>query len=134
MMYRVLPVLLMCAVLGRAADPARDAAAVITELAAALTAGNVQLFLAPFEKPDEQLRASVAALVAQGETQSYVEIVKNEGDGQARTVEATWELRIKREGDATPSTRREARITAKVELRGKRWRIVEFAPVDFFRP
>jgi hypothetical protein len=90
--------------------------------------------MAPFAKPDEEIRAGVAALIAQGETQSYVEIVKNEGDGQSRTVEATWELRVKREGDATPSTRREARITFKLEFRGKRWKIVEFSPTDFFRP
>jgi hypothetical protein len=120
----------------RAADPAAGASAVITELAASLTAGNVQMFMASFDPSCPgyaELRNAVQALASQGETQSYVEVVKNEGDDRARTLEATWELRIRRESEATP-VRREARVTCKMEIRGKRWRIVSFAPVDFLTP
>src|SRR5438067_8291892 len=109
-----------------AADPAGDAAAVITELAASLTAGNAQAFIAAFDRgmPGyDKLRENVTALARQGETQSYIEIVKNEGDDKSRAIEMTWELRIQREGDATAS-RREARVTCKLEKQGKRWRIV----------
>src|SRR5437879_3398982 len=119
-----------------AADSAGDAAAVITELAASLTAGNAQEFLAAFDRgmPGyDKLRENVAALVRQGETQSYIEIVKNEGDDKARTIEMTWELRIQRDGDATAS-RREARVTCKLEKQGKRWRIVGMEPAEFLAP
>jgi hypothetical protein len=130
-------VLLFLAIIAQGAEPARDAAAVITSLTAALTAGNVQEFLAPFDPAVagyDRLRVGVAALAAQGETQSFVEVTKNEGSDHVRTVEANWELRIRREGDATPSSRREVHVVCKLELRGKRWRIMEFTPVDFLVP
>lgn len=119
-----------------AADPERDAAAVITELAASLTARNAEDSLAAFDRAIpgyDKLRANVAALVRQAETQSYIEIVKNEGDEHVRSIEMTWELRIQREGDATAS-RREARVTCKLEKQGKRWRIVGIEPVGFIAP
>jgi hypothetical protein len=134
---RLLPMLLVSAALLPAADPARDSASVITGLAASLTAGNVQEFMAPFDPAMpglDRLRAGVAALVAQGETQSFIELTKNEGDERLRTLELTWELRILRTGDATISSRREVSVTCKLELRGKRWRVVAFQPIDFLIP
>jgi hypothetical protein len=128
---RALPLLLLClpACL-TAADPAREAAAVVTEVAASLTAGNLQMFLAPFDAalPDyDRLRAAVAALMAQGDTQSYLEVTSNEGDDRARTLTVDWELR-------TATARRQVRVTCKVELKNKRWRIVGFTPIDFLMP
>jgi hypothetical protein len=137
MTRRLLLVLLVSAVRLRAADPARDSASVITGLAASLTAGNVQEFIAPFDPAMpglDRLRAGVAALAAQGETQSFIELTRNEGDERTRTLELTWELRILRTGDATISSRREVHVTCKLELRGKRWRIVTFEPIDFLIP
>ena len=55
------------------ADAGSDAAAVISELAASLTAGNAQEFLAAFDRAMpgyDKLRANVTALVQVGETQS----------------------------------------------------------------
>src|SRR5690242_19336523 len=69
-----------------AADPARDSAAVIAGLAASLTAGNAQEFIAAFDRAMpgyDKLRANIAALVQVGETQSYVDVVKNEGDDKS---------------------------------------------------
>jgi hypothetical protein len=117
-----------------AADPAREAGDIIRELAASLTAGNAQEFLRHFDPAMpgyEKLSANITALARQGETQSYVEIVKNEGDDQSRTMELTWELRLQREGDATATARPEARVTCKLRRQGKQWRIVSFTPVDF---
>ena len=119
-----------------AADPARDAASVITGLAAALTAGDAQEFLSPFDSGVagyERLRSGVAALVRIGETQSYLEITRNEGDAHTRNLEIDWDLRIRRDGDATPS-RREVVVKCTLELRGKRWRITAFAPMEFLIP
>src|SRR5262245_58122190 len=85
-----------------AADPAGEAAAVISELAAALAARDAQEFLARFDPkfPErEKLAANVAALVAaQADTQSYLDIVSNEGDDRTRSLELTWELRVQRSG------------------------------------
>jgi len=120
-----------------AADPAREASSVITELAASLTAGNLELFLEPFDRgmPNyATLSANVAALMRQGQTQSYIEVVKNEGDDKTRTIEADWELRIQRDTDATASTGRESHIFVRMEKQGKRWRIMAFSPVGFLEP
>lgn len=119
------------------ADPARDAAGVFTELAAALTAGNAQEFMAPFDRsfPDYgRLRDNVRALVELGETQSYLDVVANEGDATRRTLEVDWELRIRRTMDATISARRQVRVACTLVLRGKRWVVVQFKPVDFLAP
>jgi hypothetical protein len=137
MTRRLLLLLFVSVVPLRAADPARDSASVITGLAASLTAGNAQEFMAPFDPalPGlDRLRVGVSALVAQGETESFLEISKNEGNEQARTLELSWELRILRSGDATISSRRQVQVTCKLELRGKRWRIVAFEPIDFLIP
>jgi len=134
---RTLLLIVCSTALARAADPARDAAAVITDLAAALTAGNVQEFMEPFDPAFadyQKVRTGVAALAAQGDTQSYIEVMKNQGDSRSRTLEVSWELRVLRQGDATISSRRQVQVTCKLELRGKRWRIAEFAPVDFLAP
>src|SRR5215468_4991115 len=117
-----------------AADPARETADVIRELAASLTAGNAQEFLRHFDRAMpgyDQLSANVTALVRQGETQSYVDVVSNEGDGETRTLTVTWELRIQREGEATASARPEAKVACKLRRQGKQWRIVSFAPPNF---
>ena len=117
-----------------AADPARETGDVIRELAASLTSGNAQEFLRHFDRAMpgyEKLSANVASLVRQGETQSYVDVVKNEGDDQSRTLELTWELRVQREGEATATARPEARVTCKLRRQGKQWRIVSFTPLDF---
>ncbi len=132
----LLPALLF-ALPALAADPARQAAGVLTELAAALTAGNVQEFMAPFDRsfPQyERLRANVTALTAQAATESYLDVVSNQGDAARRTLEADWELRVQRPGDATLSSRRQVRVACTLEWRGKRWRIVQFQPVDFLAP
>jgi hypothetical protein len=129
-------VLLISAAICFAADAGRDAAAVISNLAASLTAGNAQEFLSAFDRAMpgyEKLRANVTALVRAGETQSYIDIVKNEGDDRARTIEMAWELRVQREGDTAPS-RREARVTCKLEKQGKKWRIVGMEPVEWLGP
>src|SRR5882724_1379515 len=131
-----LAVLLICAATCFAADAAGEASAVISELAASLTAGNAQEFLAAFDRAMpgyDKLRANVTALVQVGETQSYVEIVKNEGDDRARTIEMTWELRVQREGEAVAS-RRETRVTCKLEKQGKKWRNTGMQPVEWLGP
>src|SRR5215831_17212065 len=117
-----------------AADPARETADVIRELASSLTAGNAQEFLRHFDRTMpgyDKLSANVTALVRQGETQSYVDVVSNEGDDETRTLTVTWELRLQREGEATASARPEARVTCKLRKQGKQWRIVSFTPIDF---
>jgi len=127
----------MIAWCGAAAEPAREAASVITGLAAALTAGNVQEFMAPFDRSVPQydsIQANVTALAAQGDTQSYLEITKNEGDERARTLEISWELRLTRASEALPYARRQTNVTCKLELRGKQWRIVAFQPAEFLAP
>ena len=108
-----------------------------TDVAASLSAGNVPRFLAAFDPAMPgyaQLRENVTALTAQGDVQSFIDPVENEGTNTARTVEWKWTLRIRRGQDATTGVVREQNVKAKVEKRGRNWRITELEPVAFFAP
>ena len=82
-----------------------------------------------------KLRENVTALIAQGEVQSLIDPLENEGDDRRRTVEFQWTLRMQRGQEQSAScARREQVVKCKVEKRGGKWRIVELEPIEFFAP
>ncbi len=81
-----------------------------------------------------QLRDNVTALIAQGDVQSFIDPVENEGTETRRSVEWKWKLRIQRGQDATASVVREESVKAEVEKRAGKWRITKFEPLSFFAP
>ena len=146
---RILPnlALLAMAVCWGAAEPARDDPAggdpagevldLFTDVAASLSAGNVARFLAAFDPAMPgyaKLRENVTALLAQGEVQSIIDPVENEGTESERAVELQWGLRIRRGQDATPSVLREQTVKCRVTKRAGKWRIAQLEPVAFFAP
>ncbi len=136
-MTRRAVLLLFAAACCRAADPAGEVLDLFTDVAASLSAGNVPRFLAAFDPGMPgyaQLRENVTALAAQGDVQSFIDPVENEGTNTARTVEWKWTLRIRRGQDATTGVVREQNVKAKVEKRGRNWRITQLEPVEFFAP
>jgi hypothetical protein len=118
-----------------AADPAQEVLDLFTNLAASLSAGNVPVFMAAFDPAMPgyaKLRDNVTALVNSSTVESFVDVVRDEGDAQRRTVELSWRVRIKRAGDATASAPREQTIRCRVEKQGKKWRITSLEPLEFF--
>ena len=121
----------------RAADPAGEVLDFFTDVAASLSSGNVARFLAAFDPAMPgyaALRANVAALAAQGDVQSFIDPVSNEGTDTARTVEWKWTLRIQRGQDAITSVVREQNVKCRVEKRKGKWRITQLEPLAFFAP
>jgi murein L,D-transpeptidase YcbB/YkuD len=128
-MTRRMLLLLPLAAACRAADPARDALDVLTELAASLTAGKVDRALATFDPKMpgySELRANLTALVAEGDVQSYIDPVENEGDDHARDIQLQWTLRS--------IGSRDQLVKCRVEKQGRNWRITAFDPLTLFAP
>ena len=129
--------LLLPLALSFAADPAAEVWGLLTQVASALSERNPESVIAafdPFMPGYQNLRTSVTALLRNAEVQSAIELSSDEGDAADRTVELDWLLKIRPEGDATASTRREQRVKCRLRKTGKKWRIVSFEPLEFFAP
>ena len=129
--------LLLCipAAVCRGADPSQEVWDLLTQVASALSERNPAAFLAAFDPAMpgyEKLREHVTALLRNADVQSAIERESDEGDGQSRTVELSWLLRIRPETEVTASTRREQKVKCRVEKAGRKWRIVSFEPLDLF--
>jgi hypothetical protein len=119
------------------ADPAQEVWDLLTQVASALSERNPETFLAAFDPAMpayQDLRASVSALLRDAEVQSTIELEADEGGAEERSVELDWLLKIRPEQEATPSTRRQQRVKCRLRKSGKKWRIVSFDPLDFFKP
>jgi murein L,D-transpeptidase YcbB/YkuD len=121
----------------RAADAAREVLDLIADLAASLSAGNVALFLQAFDPKMPgfaKLRENVTGLIAQGDMQSLIDPLEDEGDDRRRVAQFDWTLLMHRGQEATSYARREQVLKFSVEKRGSKWRIVELEPIEFFAP
>ena len=129
----MLPLAVRC----RAADPAREVLDLIADAAASLSAGNAAGFLKAFDPAMAgyaKLRENVTGLIAQGDVQSLIDPLEDEGDDRRRLEQFHWTLRILRGQQATSSARREQVVKCRVEKQGGKWRIVELEPIGFFAP
>ena len=118
-------------------DDAEQVWELFTELAAFLSEGNAGEFMKWFDRSMtgyESLHANVAGLLEQAEVQSSIELLGNEGNGAARTVELDWFMQIVLQQDAAGSTRRRERIRCRLVKQNKQWRIVALDPQEFFAP
>jgi hypothetical protein len=80
------------------------------------------------------LREAIQGLLAAYDVGSTIEIVKNEGDDQARTLELDW-LLVLDEKAAINGTHEMRRQIIKCEIRrsGKDWKIWSVEPLKFFQ-
>jgi hypothetical protein len=77
----------------RAADPAQEVVDLVADAAASLSAGNVALFLKAFDPAMTgyaKLRENVTGLISQGELQSFIDPLEDEGDARRRAVQFRW--------------------------------------------
>jgi hypothetical protein len=121
----------------RTADVAQEVVDLIADLAASLSAGNVTLFLKAFDPKMPgyaKLRENVTGLIAQGDVQSFIDPVEDEGDERRRVAQFDWTLLMHRGQEATSFARREQVLKFSVEKRGGKWWIVELEPIEFFAP
>ena len=120
-----------------AADAAQEVLDLIADLAASLSAGHVALFMKAFDPKMPgyaKLRENVTGLIAQGDVQSLIDPLEDEGDDRRRLAQFHWTLRILRGQQATSSARREQVVKCTMEKQGGKWRIVALEPIKFFAP
>jgi hypothetical protein len=119
------------------ADSEREVVDVITEAASGLSAGKPEVFLEAFDPSMQdlgKLRTAVEGLVSQAQVSCSIEVVSNQGDDAARTLELDWILRIDRSGDSAGSTHRQKTVKCQLRKVGRKWRVVSFDPLDLFAP
>jgi hypothetical protein len=121
----------------RAADPAREVLDLVADAAGSLSAGNVALFMKAFDPAMPgyaKLRENVTGLIAQGDVQSLIDPLEDEGDDRRRVAQFQWTLRMERGPQPASFSRREQVVKCSVEKRGGKWRIVALEPIEFFAP
>jgi hypothetical protein len=136
-MTRRLLLLLPLAARCRAADPAREVVELISGAAGSLSAGDAAQFLKAFDPAMQgyaKLRENVTGLIAQGEVQSLIDPLEDEGDDRRRVARFQWTLRLRLGPESANFARREQVVKCVAEKRGGKWRIVELEPVEFFAP
>jgi hypothetical protein len=131
------------------ADAKSDVWDLLSEAAHELNEGDDAAFMDCFDKKMpgyEELRADVQALVREapppsgkdwnqrGGIYSSIELVADQGDDQARSLEVDWILDIRQTNGALGATRRQQRVKLRTAKTGKKWRIVAFEPARFFAP
>jgi hypothetical protein len=119
------------------ADDASDIWELLTQGAAALSAGNAPEFMQAFDRsmPGYQmLAANVSGLTAAYEVESSIEMLSEEGSGSTRTVQLDWYLELIEQQDETNTIRRRDRVTCRLMKLGKKWKIVALEPIAFFAP
>ena len=96
----VLPLVACC----HAADAAREVLDLVADAAASLSAGNVALFLKAFDPKMTgyaKLRENVTGLIAQGDVQSLIDPLEDDGDDSRRVAQFHWTLLLQRGQQAT---------------------------------
>lgn len=122
---------------GLRADTAQDVHDLFENAARGLSDRKADVFLAAFDggMPGyAKLRGDISELLRAWDTQSTIEIVKDEGDEQARKVELNWLMVVNERGGAGAVTRRHVQVQCQLKKKDSGWRIVWFAPADFFAP
>jgi hypothetical protein len=119
------------------ADDASDIWELLTQAAAALSAGNAPEFMQGFDRSMpgySMLATNISGLIAAYEVESSIEMLSEEGSSSTRTVELDWYLQLIEQQDETNTIRRRDRITCRLMKIGKKWKIVALEPIAFFAP
>ncbi len=117
-------------------DPAEGTHAMIEGVHAALMDGKAEALRAFFDPAMpgfKRLSSDVSLLLKESVAPSEIAFVSDAGDAQARNLELDWRMEI-RAYSGTWSVARAARVKVGAAKRDGRWRIVSFAPLDFFAP
>jgi hypothetical protein len=125
--------LLAVAITPASADVEDEIRTLVADAAAALSEANQPAFLKCFELNDaarDAWRMRIDALLAKAEVSSSISILRVTGD----TAEVDWFLAIQRRDSTAPVERRREVLSLQLVKRGKKWRIANLTPAEFFRP
>jgi len=129
--------LLILAAAPLAADTHQDILDFLGSLAAAISEGNGSAFLDRVDRSTTDyytLEQYIDALSSLYSVSCSIDVLKEEGDDQSRTLELDWVLQIHpRDGLDNVENRRQT-VKAKVERKKKKWKIVALEPITLFAP
>lgn len=106
-------------------------------LASALSEGNASAFLdrVDHDMPDYyQLEKYVVALTDEDEVSCSIDILKQEGDDQAQTLELDWYMQVHTRDALGAVERRRQTVKLRLERKKKKWKIVAIEPISLFAP
>ena len=110
----------------------------LRDLSRALQARNAALFLSHFDKKRfeeyPKLESNVVVLSRQKDLASSIQIVEVAEAGDAFRSRVDWLLQISPLNRAGTIETRRNMITLRIAAQGRKWRIIDLAPIDFFRP
>jgi hypothetical protein len=96
-------------------------------------ADALRAFFDPAMPGFKRLSSDVGALLKESLAPSTIDFLSDTGDAQARDLELDWRMQI-RAYSGQWSVERAARVGLRAVKRDGSWRIVSFAPLDFFAP
>jgi hypothetical protein len=102
-----------------------------------LRTSNLAAFLSAFDRDMtgyDELRGNVSALLNTVDLESAVTLVSNTGDDRSRSVEVDWILTLLDPAGETTSVRREKKVTFRLALLKKKWKIEALSPADILVP
>jgi hypothetical protein len=117
-------------------NPSEEVHAAIEGMHAAMMDGKADALRAYFDPAMpgfKKLSGDIGALLRESLAPSSIDFLSDTGDGLARALELDWHVQI-RAYSGEWSVERDARVSLRTEKRDGRWRIVSFAPMDFFAP
>ncbi len=117
------------------ADRAGDMRAQISEVSTALTSGNAEQAMVPFDKSYknyDQLSGYFQSL-SSFQIENEVDVTDEQDTHTGSTVVVSWTLTLT-DPSTNRSEQRAADITVRLMSRGGKWKIVDFSPLDIFNP
>lgn len=119
------------------ADTRDEIVELFGSMAAALSAGDALGFLKACdpEMPGyAALEGNVTALADAMEVTSSIEILRDEGGEQQRSVELDWLLQFRPKEASGELVRRRELVKCRLQRRKKKWLVVSLEPQGFFAP
>lgn len=105
------------------------------ELASRLSEDDPEDFLRAFDKELRgRIESNVRGMLQGWEVASTVDILSITGEGDRRTLELDWFLRLKPRSLVGATAERRQPLTMVLQRAGKGWRIIDLTPLDFFSP
>ncbi len=125
---RLAAILVASAITGWAADPPKDVLQFFRSVAEDLADQNPNGFLSHFDSnmPGLATLKDEVFVLAQADVESTIEFISDEGDDQKRDLQLDWLLRV---NGGRP---KHQLVQCRIEKQGKKWRITELKPIDFF--
>ena len=119
------------------AEPPADVLEFFRVTADALANDDAGAFMDQFDRNIPEyaiLRTEIDGLMAAYDVGSTIEVVKDEGDAQQRSLELDWLLvTTAKAANHSEGTSRRRIVKCRIERRGKQWKITALEPVDLFK-